>query len=68
MSPDIFLHGLILYLDRLFTWNSANSVTDRSGVYLGPCKLRDQSRHLNGFFKLSAVIGEANAFSQPRCT
>ena len=38
MSPDIFLHGLILYLDRLFTWNSANSVTDRSGVYLGPCK------------------------------
>ena len=38
MGPDKFLHGRILYLDRLFTWNRANSVTDRSGVYLGPCK------------------------------
>ena len=26
-DPDKFLHGRILYLDRLFTWNSANSLT-----------------------------------------
>ena len=32
MGPDKFLHGRVLYLDRLFTWNSANSVTDRNGV------------------------------------
>ena len=38
-GPDEFLHGRILYLDRLFTWDRANSVTDCSSVYMGPCKV-----------------------------
>ena len=33
-----FLHSQILFLDRLFTWILANSVTDCSGVYMDPCK------------------------------
>ena len=38
-SPDeLLLHGQILYLDRLFTWDHANSVTDCSSVYTGPWK------------------------------
>ena len=31
-GPDKFLHRGILYLDRLFTRNSENSVTDHRGV------------------------------------
>lgn len=37
-GADKFLHGRILYLDRLITWSSANSLTDRNRVYMGPCK------------------------------
>ena len=36
--PDNFFHGRILFLDRLFTWIRANSVTDFSGVYTDLCK------------------------------
>ena len=43
-GPNEFLHGRILYLDRLFTWDRTNSVTDCSSVYMGPCKFWDQSR------------------------
>ena len=51
-GPDEFLHGRILYLDRLFTWDRANSVTDCSSVYMGPCKFWDQSRLCHDWFKL----------------
>ena len=37
-GSDTFLHGRILFLDLLFTWIRANSVTDCSGVYTAPCK------------------------------
>ena len=41
MGPDKFLHGRILFLDRLFTWIRANSV---AVVFT---RIRaDQSRHL----------------------
>ena len=51
-GPDEFLHGRILYLDRLFTWDRANSVTDYSSVYMGPCKFWDQSRLCHDWLKL----------------
>ena len=41
-GPEKFFAGRILFLDRLFTWIHANSVTDCSGVYTGPCKFQDQ--------------------------
>ena len=50
---DEFLDGRILYLDRLFTWDRANSVTDCSSVYMGPCKFWDQSRLCHDWLKLS---------------
>ena len=51
-GPDEFLHGRILNLDRLFTWDRANSVTDCSSVYMGPCKFWDQSRLCHDWLKL----------------
>ena len=37
-GPDKLLHGGILFLDRLFTWIRASSVTDCGAVYTDPCK------------------------------
>ena len=37
-SGQIFARTNFIGLGRLFTWNSTNSVTDRNGVYMGPCK------------------------------
>ena len=51
-GPDEFLHGRILYLDRLFTWDRANSVTGWSSVHMGPCKFWDQSRLCHDWLKL----------------
>ena len=48
-GPDEFLHGRIFYLDSLFTWDRANSVTDCSSVYMGPCKF---SRLCHDWLKL----------------
>ena len=41
-GPDKFLYGRIFFLDRLSTGIRANSVTDFSGVYTGPCKFLGQ--------------------------
>ena len=38
-GPDKFLQGRILYLDRLFTWNGANSVTDGNVVLHGSVQI-----------------------------